>query len=705
MKSKCKLSKFSAQRAVLSDMLPFEIPPSFSNGGYFHFLSKYNVRIKREKNHNGKDIDFIEWDCPDTSCDEVIKLIFNAADPFIVCVSDYKEFGAHIPSRKARLSIGAMRTHPFHFEIAHKDNDSRCLSIIHPRNQLDVANFYSENSSLITYYSSLSPFSLRKPASVAKDVFYDDKLHKKRLGEQASLREEHHKEYQYLASYFTYEKYSNIFRFYESYGYQKAERSFVRLLKLDISKCFDSIYTHSLPWALLGKMPTKDNLPLSKSTFGGRFDALMQNMNNGETNGILIGPEFSRIFAELILQSVDCELQRRLLRDHEIRNKVDYEIFRYVDDFFIFHNDCEHAQLIEQHLSAILRNFKLNLNAHKASVIEKPIITHLTIAKNRIHTLLAEQIGQDYIKKTLRGSGEEIEIFSPNLNANKLIVGFKTVLKETNTTYQESLNYTFSAIEKAFNRLNAKFVKNRNDLKKKNCVESPDEKVLIDSLIGLLEFSFFIYSAAQRVNFTVRLVRSICFVVDALNEMAIADDLKNQFFKFAHDNIVRILKSNPIRRYREVETLYLILALKKLGRNYRIDIETLASYFRFSKNASGAYKAEAPLSMFSITTILLLIRNIQRYTPLKTALEECLIEKIQFKSAYAKNDAEMVMFYLDIITCPYISNATKSTIDAVFKLSPTQRQEIYAVNSHWFTDWGKFDLTLALDKKRARQVY
>lgn len=63
------------------------------------------------------------------------------------------------------------------------------------------------------------------------------------------------------------------------------------------------------------------------------------------------------------------------------------------------------------------------------------------------------------------------------------------------------------------------------------------------------------------------------------------------------------------------------------------------------------------------------------------------------------------MLYLDIITCPYISNATKSTIDTVFELSPTQRQEIYAVNSHWFTDWEKFDLTLALDKKRARQVY
>ena len=31
----------------------------------------------------------------------------------------------------------------------------------------------------------------------------------------------------------------------------------------------------------------------------------MQNLNYGETNGIVIGPEFSRIFAELILQEID----------------------------------------------------------------------------------------------------------------------------------------------------------------------------------------------------------------------------------------------------------------------------------------------------------------------------------------------------------------------------------------------------------------
>ena len=194
MKSKCNLSKFSSQRATLSDMLPFEIPPSFGNGGFFNFLSENNVNLT----YKGKQ-KYVEWDCEDESCDETIKLIFNTAEPHIPFLTTHRECGKSIQRRKLELETQSLRTHPFHFEIAHKDNDSRQLSIIHPRNQLEVANFYHNNASLITYHAGLSPFSLRKPASVAKDVFYDDKLHKKRLGEKTALREESHKEYQYLA--------------------------------------------------------------------------------------------------------------------------------------------------------------------------------------------------------------------------------------------------------------------------------------------------------------------------------------------------------------------------------------------------------------------------------------------------------------------------------------------------------------------------
>lgn len=700
MRTRRNLTRYSKQRATLSDMLPFETPPSFNNGGFFNFLSGFNVRITE-----GLKQRYVEWDCEDERCDAAIALILGIQFPFIACVETSKEFGRSFKRHKVPLSWDCLKIRPFHFEIAHKEIDSRRLTVIHPRNQLEVANFYHDNSELITYFTSLSPYSLRKPASVAKDVFFDDKLHRKRLGERAALREESHKEYQYLASYFTYEKYSNIFRFYESYGYHKAERSYSKLLKLDISKCFDSIYTHSLPSALLGNQATKDNLSASKATFGGRFDALLQGMNNGETNRIVIGPEFSRIFAELVLQRVDNGLMHRLKTENKLRHQEHYRIFRYVDDFFVFYKNTEDAKVIERHLTSILREFKLNLNSSKALTIEKPIITNLTIAKSRVHSLLAARVEQDYVTKKVDGREEPIDVFSPKVKANKLIVEFKTILRETDTTYQENLNYSFAAIERAFKAVCSKFRTNRRDLAKLGVDLKPDEQTLITALVGLLEFSFFIYSSAQRVNFTVRLTRSICSVVDSLNEFAIADDLKNQFFKYAHDNIVRILKSNRVESYREIETLYLILALKKLGRNHRIEVHTLANYFGFEKDGSGDYRPTRPMNIFSVTVLLLLLRNTKRYSRLKIALEDQLVDTLGRNRAYSKIDAEMTMLYLDVITCPFVSDATKEKLDTVFDMTADGRNSIKAINSHWFTNWRNFDLSLELDKKRARQVY
>lgn len=81
----------------------------------------------------------------------------------------------------------------------------------------------------------------------------------------------------------------------------------------------------------------KHNIGKSSSTFGGKFDRLIQNLNYGETNGIVIGPEFSRIFAEIILQKIDKTIYEQLLQlETPLIHKRDYEIYRYVDDYSFF---------------------------------------------------------------------------------------------------------------------------------------------------------------------------------------------------------------------------------------------------------------------------------------------------------------------------------------------------------------------------------
>ncbi len=107
----------------------------------------------------------------------------------------------------------------------------------------------------------------------------------------------------YTSSYFSYDGYTLLYKFYDSLKFQSLEKKFACYLRFDIAKCFSSIYTHSISWAVKGKTYSKENAGRA-SPFDDQFDKYIRNMNEGEeTNGIIVwSPEFSRDFAEIILQ-------------------------------------------------------------------------------------------------------------------------------------------------------------------------------------------------------------------------------------------------------------------------------------------------------------------------------------------------------------------------------------------------------------------
>lgn len=692
-------AKLAYHRPIITDVLPFEVPPSFSNGGFFHFLTQYDVRIIQKG-----DDRWVKWSSSSTDVDPVIALIFGTASKNPGSTHDPNTYSSVVEvvdgkSRTLRSwRLGSQWTRPFHFNISHKEKDFRQLTVIHPRNQLLVADFYNRNSAQILYHCQKSDFSIRRPASVARLTKFADRLHHSRKPDGDEAIEILNKEHDSLGSYFVYKSYSNIFKFYEHYKYHNAERKFDRLLKLDISKCFDSIYTHSLPWTVLGVEATKAQLKLSTKTFGGRFDTLFQEMNQGETNGIVIGPEFSRIFAEIILQGVDKKLQAQLLEFDGKRSRVDYEVFRYVDDYFIFYNSEATAEGIERRLAALLKEVKLGLNVGKSNTFEKPIITQLTIAKNRVRDVLARNIENvERICIDPKDSAKSIIRYHTSVRANALIVDFKTVLAETKIAYKDILNYTFSAIERSVAKI--------FNLYDKNLVDFKDPKQLTRVLIALLEFCFFVYAAAPRVNFSVRLTRIVSTMVDRLNAAGISRDLKSQVFKFAFDNIVRQLKNGSQKQFREVETLYLILAVRKLGRDYCIPEETLASYFGISQDAKGSYERGIPMDYFSVTVALLYMGGRKRYAKLRAFIESDVCKTFSRRAAYTTNDAELMMLFLDLQCCPYISQETLKYLDWHFLPYVGDLSFLKSASKYWFTNWENFDLSIELDMKRTREVY
>ncbi len=521
--------KFKYQRPVLTDVLPFEVPPSFSNGGFFHFLTKHNVKIKLKGDETR-----VEWECGTNEVDAVISVIFGTLpqNSNNFCAKTVKHDGNDVYKRN--WTIVQKWTKPFQFKISHKENDYRQLTVIHPRNQLMVADFYHRNSAQILFQCERSDFSIRRPSSVVKSTKFSDRvcITTQPIGHDAI--EEAGKEYENLGSYFSYKSYSNIFKFYEHYKYHNAEKKFGKLLKLDVSKCFDSIYTHSMPWTTLSSAAvksTKNSIKQSQTTFGGRFDNLMQCMNQGETNGIVIGPEFSRIFAEIILQGVDRKLEDKLILTNQLYHKKDYGIFRYVDDYFIFHNSNSNAEKISRHLEHLLKEVKLNLNMAKLERFERPIITNLTIAKNKVSKIFTDHLIIDEKEDAPKDGGNVIKFYSLKTRQERLIVDFKTVLVESDVKYKDLLNYALSAIERRAQKYFISYKKTPDSHQK--------PKQLTKSMIGILEFCFFVYAASPRVNFSVKLTRIISSMVDGLHRLNVPRDEKQQVFKYIFDNIKR----------------------------------------------------------------------------------------------------------------------------------------------------------------------
>ncbi len=129
------------------------------------------------------------------------------------------------------------------------------------------------------------------------------------------------------------------------------------VVSADVSQCFPSIYTHAIAWSLAGKKKAKDNKG-DKRQWYNKIDTACQNMRDGETHGILIGPHTSNLLSELLLTSVDRALKSR------------YDYIRNVDDYICYVESYDQAEAFLKDLELELRKYDLLIN-HKKTKIEK----------------------------------------------------------------------------------------------------------------------------------------------------------------------------------------------------------------------------------------------------------------------------------------------------------------------------------------------
>lgn len=531
-----KKLRYKKERVLLSETLPYELPLIYSNRGFYRFLVK-----------NGIDMEgayTLRWSktMPDGAF-ALLKLMMG--------------MGKKVKKEAEELKSGGkeflLQTVPFSYKIVHKPTKPRVLSLIHPANQIRVVAFYEKYRSMILHFTGKSKFSLRYPSDVACYYYYRDRLHNKLLGRKVDSTEQFFNEYENLRTYFSYKEFSNIYKFYESYRFQRAEKKYQHLCRLDLQSCFDSIYTHSITWAVNGgKEAYKRIFPFEDfmKTFGGEFDYMMQKMNFNETNGIVIGPEFSRIFAEVILQYIDTVTESKALQEKKLVLKKDYEIYRYVDDYFIFYNEPKVLEEVQAILVETLQEYKLRFGVGKGGNFDCPVVTDITRAKIRIDELIDENltvaayrshtrkidVSEAEKDKAKEENEEEEEEKNPTkeridaavanrdrlqLSANEFNARFKDIVATTGVAYTDVLNYTLMRVgikteallkdfDKEFKILSMAETQTEEVVKQKR----RKERMLVAYLQELIDTVFFLYARSKKVNTTLKAIIVLNIVLD-----------------------------------------------------------------------------------------------------------------------------------------------------------------------------------------------
>lgn len=156
-------------------------------------------------------------------------------------------------------------------------------------------------------------------------------------------------------------------------NYEDAERKVLRSLEdgfgcnfrahTDISGCFNSVYTHSIPWAVLGFDEAKTRMEnrIKPQHWSEDIDMFQRKTKRNETQGIPIGPATSTIIVELILGKIDEKLR-----------EMKFTFRRYIDDYTCFCRTYEEAEKFISELNSILSKYKMQLNLHKTSIVELP---------------------------------------------------------------------------------------------------------------------------------------------------------------------------------------------------------------------------------------------------------------------------------------------------------------------------------------------
>lgn len=662
-KSKVNLNRADKWRVVLTDTSPFEVPIIVSNDGFYK-----NLHGTANKSAH-------------------FKKLTNA----LVLEDD-----------------GKSHTVPLRYNIVKDSRSVRTLSLLHPRGQAILAEFYQKYQELICEYASRGPFSIRAPKKVGSSFFVPSSVEDKNRYKNATVdTTELDNLVRNPASYFAYSGFERLYKFFASNDHIRLEKKFRYQLSLDISKCFDSIYTHSMAWATKSKEEAKENT--FALSFGNQFDKVMQRLNHNETSGICIGPETSRIFAEIILAKVDQNARRNLdERSTPIRDGVDYECRRYVDNYYVFSNDPLIAEQVEHELSIALREYNLHLNTGKREFDKRPFYSKKSLVIDEINKSLGAH--WEKLFETVRSPTNGKRMLLPKyIYKHRSLFGkftreVKAACFASELGYDAVANYVIGAVRRKVIDIADSYA----DL------AAMEESPVVDRdyrqmFFFLLDVGFYFFTLHPTVASSLRLSHAIVRAAQHLqsHDPEGFDILKEASLRWASQlarapSFEGLFSKNSVI---PIEILNILISLQKFGGDGQLEHE-LISLTKLDRKSQG---------YFELVVKLFIYGGGPEFANQRDEIWEIISERVTSEK-YLTRDSETVHLLLDSLSCPHLEKTKRAELlqtawtkmgSSVGSINATEAEALVEEiqQQHWFVRWEGVDLLNMIEKKELSSVY
>jgi hypothetical protein len=552
---------------------------------------------------------------------------------------------------------------PFNYEIKKGMDEFRVLSLIHPLQCDEFEEFYKEYATYIIYLcNKQTKISLRYPTKITS-VYYSE-VARHYSGEVLEIDESEDELIEYV-KFFSYRKFDGIYKFFESTDYQRLEKKYTHCFSCDISKCFYSIYTHTISWAVKGQEIAKAYINI-KESFDSKFDKLMQKANFNETHGIIVGPEISRLFAEIILQKIDSNIIEDLCKEGYIIDR-DYSIRRYVDDYYMYYNEENVFLSIYRILQKRLLEYKLSINESKSQHLRDPFIANNTIAKTLLSIIISENLGIDKL--------DTIKFH----DAQRIITQIKVIVSTHAVSYSSIVNYLLAALDNII-------IIHIRKIKKLESISSENLYLTLEAIFSIY---FFLYSMDIRVDTSYKLSKRILETINILSKI---EGFIDNFIQFIVKELeqcfdrIRNIIATKIVSIESINYIYTFLAIqnfcKSRGKNIKFDYYFNRLFF-YEKYNCVTKEYFASLNYFELVVFIHCFNKDDNKMAL---LRSYLFE--YFKSKKINENAESFYLFVDIQSCPY------DCFDNIFK------KKIYTMGFDKISDMNFEDFSRELSETK-----